>query len=115
MPEQPTSFYNEEEIKKNKIAQEKYAQEQARDLSDLKKLLQMPEFRRYVWRELERCGVFSESFNTNAMIMARNEGTRSVGISLLAELMLAKHDAFAKMQAEFYSETKSKEKQTNAE
>lgn len=106
-----TPFYNEAAAKELKQQQDKIEQEEARILSDLRKLLQLPEFRRYVWRELERCGVHSSSFNLNAMQMSYNEGARSVGIALLTELMIAKPDAYHQMSKEHYSEVKSKTKE----
>lgn len=42
--------------------------------------------RRIVWRFLDRAGVFRLSFNTNALAMAFNEGSRNEGLRLLAQI-----------------------------
>lgn len=39
--------------------------------------------RRFLWKRLERAGVFNISFNTNAMTMAFAEGNRNQGLMLL--------------------------------
>ena len=60
---------------------------------DFKWLMSSKRGRRYVWRLLERAGVFRPSFNTNSMAMAfaegnKNEGFRTLGLihSLCPEL-----------------------------
>lgn len=42
--------------------------------------------RRIVWRLLERAGVFRLSFTANSMQTSFNEGARSYGLSVLAQL-----------------------------
>lgn len=52
---------------------------------DLKALLAMPEFRRFVWEFLEDCHVFSPSFTGDSKTFFR-EGERNVGLKLMARL-----------------------------
>lgn len=52
--------------------------------SDLKYMMGNRRGRRILWRLLEQSGVFRISFNTNAMQMAFNEGTRNYGNRMLA-------------------------------
>lgn len=54
--------------------------------SDLKVLMSKRQGRRFVWRLLERAGVFQPVFNTNAMAMAFAEGKRNYGLHILAQI-----------------------------
>lgn len=54
------------------------------EADDLKWLMGSKRGRRIVWRLLERCGVYRTSFNTNALSMAFNEGSRNNGLYLLS-------------------------------
>lgn len=42
--------------------------------------------RRIIWRQLESAGVFQLSFNATAMVMAFQEGRRSEGLRVLAQI-----------------------------
>lgn len=53
---------------------------------DVKWLMNSKRGRRMVLRQLERAGVFLLSFSTVAMTMAFNEGRRSEGLRLLAQI-----------------------------
>ena len=75
-----------------------------RRLSDLRKLLKLSEFRRFVWDSLSETGLFRASFTSDAMISAFNEGKRDNGLKLLAELNEADVNAFAQIQKEFVDE-----------
>lgn len=55
--------------------------------------------RRIIWRLLVDVGVFRYSFNTNAMQMAFNEGSRNVGLKILDAIKRycpATYDAMAR-------------------
>lgn len=56
------------------------------EVDDLKWLMSNKRGRRFVFRLLERAGVWRISFNTNALTMAFNEGMRNDGLRLLAQL-----------------------------
>ncbi len=56
------------------------------EIDDLKWLMSNKRGRRFVFRLLERAGVWRISFNTNALTMAFNEGMRNDGLRLLAQL-----------------------------
>ena len=56
--------------------------------------------RRVVQRQLERAGVWRSSFNTNALQMAFNEGTRNEGLALVAKLMSYCPEYYAQMITE---------------
>lgn len=59
---------------------------QQTEIDDVKWMMSNKRGRRIVWRQLERAGVFLLSFNTTAMTMAFNEGRRSEGLRLLAQI-----------------------------
>jgi hypothetical protein len=48
--------------------------------ADFKRLMSCKWGRRIVWRILDRAGMFKLSFNTNAMMMAFNEGRKNEGL-----------------------------------
>lgn len=56
------------------------------EIDDLKWVMSNKRGRRFVFRLLERAGVWRISFNTNALTMAFNEGMRNDGLRLLAQL-----------------------------
>lgn len=53
-------------------------------VSDFTWLMQQKQFRRYMWRQLERTGVYRTTFRPNSE-MAFLEGVRSVGVGMLAD------------------------------
>lgn len=55
-------------------------------IADFKWLMADPRGRRIVWRQLGAAGVFQSSFDSTAMNMAFNEGRRSEGLRLLAQI-----------------------------
>jgi hypothetical protein len=66
-------------------AREKRALEQQAE--DLKSLLELPAFRRYVWRLIgERCGLLSSPGTSNGSIQSWNVGRQDVGRELWAEI-----------------------------
>lgn len=56
------------------------------EADDVKWLMGSKRGRRIIWRQLERAGVFQLSFNATAMVMAFNEGRRSEGLRVLAQV-----------------------------
>lgn len=70
------------------------------ELDDLRQVMATKQGRRFVWRLLGQCGVLRQSFNTNGSIMSFNEGRRSIGIPLVADLMVHAADKYALMLEE---------------
>lgn len=70
------------------------------EIADLKWLMSNKRGRRFVYRLLERAGVWRLSFNTNALSMAFAEGTRNEGLRLMA--LVTEHclDRYAEMLQE---------------
>ncbi len=71
-----------------------------RHAEDVKWLLAHAQGRRLMWRYLSVCGVFHETFSTDALRMARSEGRRSVGLELLADVMSHAPTSYVKMMEE---------------
>jgi hypothetical protein len=65
---------------------------------DFKWLMKHPQFRRFMWRQLEQTGVYRTTFRPNSE-MAFLEGVRSVGVRMLGEChQLALKETFLMMQ-----------------
>lgn len=92
------------DISSQERAQEE-ADERARlalqiEIDDLKWLMSNKRGRRFMARLLERAGVWRLSFNTNALTMAFNEGTRNEGLRLLAQITAHCPDRYTEMLKE---------------
>lgn len=70
------------------------------EINDLKWLMSNKRGRRFVFRLLERAGVWRLSFNTNALSMAFNEGARNEGLRLMALITQHCADRYSEMLKE---------------
>ncbi len=70
------------------------------EIDDVKWLMSNKRGRRFMARLLERAGVWRLSFNTNALTMAFNEGTRNEGLRLLAQITAHCPDRYTEMLKE---------------
>jgi hypothetical protein len=104
-------YIDPKELAKQDELEAKFQRERKLKINDLKKILSTPEGRRAIWNELCRAKVFASSFSLNSVQMAYNEGERSVGIALLADVMEANAPAFYQM----FTEANSKEKAAKKE
>jgi hypothetical protein len=59
---------------------------QRKDAEDFTWLMEHPQGRRFVWRLLERAGVYRTSFNSSGSVTAFNEGKRDIGLWVMTEL-----------------------------
>lgn len=75
----------------------KYGRE--RDLEDMKFILSTSQGRRMLWRYLEHCGIYKDSFTGNSATFY-NEGRRAVGIKLLDDITAADPDTYLTMMKE---------------
>jgi hypothetical protein len=66
----------------------------------VKLLLSTEPGRSWVWRQLEFCHVFAQSFDGEALGTAFNEGQRSVGLRLIGEVTRADPEAYVLMMRE---------------
>ena len=67
-------------------AAEQAAEARRVEIEDLKGILNSKPGRRFMWRLLERAGVYRTSFNNSGSITAFNEGRRDIGLFLLNEI-----------------------------
>ena len=87
-------------------AEKKIERIRLRHLNDIRKIVAMPEGRRFYFFILKEAGVFRSSFTGNSTTFF-NEGARNIGLILVRDLMEAKPDALNQMMRENYSEIKS--------
>lgn len=71
--------------KKAREADEQARFEATRDADDLKWIMGNKKGRRFVWKLLERSGVYRSSFTGNSTTFF-NEGQRNIGLMLLADI-----------------------------
>lgn len=70
------------------------------ETAELIELLRVPAFRRYTWRYMAACNVFSAGFEQSGSRMAFNEGARNIGTKMLSEIMDADPESFILMMQE---------------
>lgn len=69
---------------------------------DLKGLLALPEFRRFLWRHMtESCGLFRSAANGNGSVQSQNIGMQDVARLLWAEVERADPKAIPTMMQEY--------------
>ena len=79
----------------------KERQRLAVEREEMKTLLRLPGFRRFVWRYLEAANVFRTTFDGSTEWTLFREGKRNIGLKLMDEIMGADVQAFVEMQKEF--------------
>lgn len=79
---------NASDPKQVKRAKQKEKFQEEDELKDLNEILALESGKRFIWRYLEKCGVFSSSFTGNSETFFR-EGERNIGLQLLAEVTKA--------------------------
>lgn len=83
------------------VSQRKRKDERIRDieLADVKHLMSSREGRRFIWRMLDRTGVYRTSFTGNSTTFF-NEGMRNIGLLLMADINEACADMYVQMMME---------------
>jgi len=69
------------------------------EMTDLRKLLSLPEGRRFLWRLIERCKIYQSIWAEGTGIHF-NEGQRNVGLFVMHEVIAADNTALLKMMSE---------------
>lgn len=82
-----------DQVKKAKD-KEKFNRED--EILDLKEVLATHSGRRFIWRYLEKCGVFTSSFTGNSETFFK-EGSRNIGLQLLADVQEANIESLIEM------------------
>ena len=92
----PYNAADEENVK-----QRKRKDEQARDgeLDDLRQIMDSVHGRRFIWRLLDKAGVFRTSFTGNSTTFF-NEGMRNLGLMVLADVHQACANQYIQMMQE---------------
>lgn len=85
-----------------KIAETATKEERERELqlADLRFILGSPQGRRFIWRLLGHCRVFSSVFNHSGSMTYYNSGMQDVGHFVQAEVIEAKREAYFEMMRE---------------
>jgi hypothetical protein len=94
----PLDTQHHEEKREAEAERQTLARQQ--EAADLTWLMKDKRGRRIVWRQLAAAGVFRSSFDPNAMTMAFNEGRRSEGLRLLAQVHELCPDLYPTMMKE---------------
>jgi hypothetical protein len=87
------------------------------ELADLRAVLNTKWGRRVFWRIVSRCGPLRQSFDHSAAVSAFNEGQRSIGLWMWAEMEQSCPEAYEVMRREAKEqiENQSKEDKKDAE
>lgn len=100
MSEQETHAGDRAQVKKREKQGER---EQQRIENDLRAVLAMPEGRRVLASLIfEKCHLNQTSYHPSGQQFACNEGRRSVGVELQADIMAADFDLWLKLLAEHH-------------
>lgn len=91
-----------------KLNKEEKRQRQ-KDINDLRRIIKTPEGRRWIWRVLEDCGIYRNSFHLNSNQTAFCEGKRDVGLGIIRDLFEADSTTFMQMHNEYIAALKQKE------
>lgn len=67
-----------------------------KELDEIRCVLSTPQGKRFVWRYLEKCGVFKTSFTGSSETFFL-EGRRDIGLALLAEVCESSPEAYLEM------------------
>lgn len=86
--------------KQIKAARKKERQDREFELQETKWVLSSKAGRKFLWRWLGKCGVYSLSFNQHNSIMSFNEGKRSIGNELMLDINESDAKAFMLMMQE---------------
>lgn len=79
-----TNAANEKQVESAKAREKRVLEQQA---DDLRNLLTIPAFRRYVWRLIgERCKFMESPGSNNGSVQSANVGRQDVGRELWAEI-----------------------------
>ncbi len=101
----------------NEYLKEKERRRIERFLNDLRRVVKDPEGRRVVYSFIEKTDPFRTSFSSDALEMARREGRKQIGLSIIQDLDAAKPGVFLQMNREYMSEKKQemdRDKEHNA-
>lgn len=88
---------NASDSSKVESAKQKEKLRRDREIADLKAILESAPGRRVLWRILEKCGIYKQSAVQSGSWTYFNEGQRSVGNQLLAEIIQTNPEFYLQM------------------
>lgn len=100
MSENKSKNYNAADEESVKTRKRKDEQVRDRELHDMRSVMDTVEGRRFVWRLLDRAGVFRTSFTGNSTTFF-NEGMRNMGLIVLADVQEACAHQYLVMMNEY--------------
>jgi hypothetical protein len=86
---------NPEQVKERKSKAKRLAE---RRKNDLRMVLESTEGKRFVWAVMSECGIHSDPFHQNALVMARTVGRQSIGHFLTVLIAEACPEKYLEMQ-----------------
>lgn len=98
MDHDPIDLRAQEKARREEQARTRSAREQ--QIEDVKWLLKHGQGRRFIWRLLEKAGIYRSTFTGDAAQAAFLEGVRSVGLMVIADVLEADPDAYTTMLKE---------------
>lgn len=99
-----TSASNESSVNRAKAREKRQLDQQS---DDLKALLELPAFRRYVWRLIgERCKLLESPGSNNGSVQSANVGRGDVGRELWVEIESVDPLVIPKMMIEYHEAQK---------
>lgn len=70
---------------------------QQTEIEDVRFIIKTPQGRRFIWRVLSTCGMYSQSAVDSGSWTYFNEGRRSVGLKLLDKILMADPESYLAM------------------
>ena len=85
--------------------------ERQQELRDIQSVMKFRDGRRFMWRVLEKAGIYDSSFSVDPAILAFKEVQRNIGLMLISDIMKATPDKYQVMAKEAQERVELKETQ----
>lgn len=90
--------HNTDHLDRERAANElQIRHQEQRDIQDFQWLMSQAQGQRFVWRLLEKAGVYRSTFNSSGSITAFNEGQRAIGLWVMGQIHDHTPDALSVM------------------
>jgi hypothetical protein len=70
------------------------------DQEAIRKMLEIPQGRRILWKVISMCGVYKRTADNSGSWTYFNEGQRSIGLNLITDIIEADPEGYMKLQAD---------------
>lgn len=98
----------------DKPADTKPTDERAKELDDVRKVLELPQGRRYLWRLLTLAGVFRNPHSVDPASTSFNCGLQALGQTVLSDITEARDESLILMMREHQAAVELKRQQDEA-